>query len=196
MKTKMMSKTGLTLIIGSMGATLFIGVVGAALLVIGSALPNRTPGVKPYETVNNWLFAIGAGILFFYAWLNYLEGGLIFFAILQSLAFLAAVIMLMNVPPRYGAVVVGVGSAVMTVWSLYLLENYLTFIFVAGLLGISFGYVAHTSAFWRNLAFALGGAAIMVFSFIEGNWVFFWLNVFFTGFSAYHVLKLVRTQEE
>lgn len=85
--------------------------------------------------------------------------------------------------------IIVMGLAMIT-WSLTLFEGYNTVFFIIGLTGIGLGYALDMGTFKRNAALTTGSALIALFSFIEGDMIFFWLNVFFALFSGYHALKL------
>ena len=61
------------------------GVIGSLVLVTGVAWPTGSTKKHPVKSTKNWLFAIGGLLMFAYATLGYLEGGPIFFVILQIL---------------------------------------------------------------------------------------------------------------
>lgn len=172
----------------------YVGLIGAITLVVGAAWPIIK--VKhPVKSVKNWLFAIGGLIMLIYSILGYLTGGAIFFIFLQSLIMIASVLMMINVKEKISIPVIVVSGIALIAWSLYLFEGYNTVFFIIGLTGIGLGYILQMGTVRRNLALVIGGILIAVFSYIEMNWIFFWLNAFFAAFSAYYVLKLALARK-
>ena len=172
-----------------MDTTFLIGLVGALVLVAGAAYPVKK--VKyPTHSAKNWLFAIGGVIMLIYSILNYLAGGAIFFIFLQILVNISSILMMSNTGDKLDAVVISVAGISLIGWSLTLFEGYNTILFILGLVGIALGYAFETGTFRRNLALAIGAILIAVFSYIEANWIFFWLNTFFALFSGYYAVKL------
>ena len=72
-----------------------IGILGAIVLVTGAAWPAKA--VKhPTRSIKNWLFVIGGLFMFAYSLLNYLDGGSIFFVILQIFVNTSSIFMMAN----------------------------------------------------------------------------------------------------
>lgn len=172
-----------------MNTTFLIGLLGSLLLVTGSAWPDKR--VKhPAKSAKNWLFTIGALFMLFYASLNYLAGGEVFYVFLQIFANFSSVLMLSNVRENISTPLVVGAGVLMLIWSLTLLKDFNTVFFILGLIGIAYGYVMPAATFRRNLALTLGSALIALFSYITGTWIFFWLNTFFAIFSGYYTWKV------
>jgi len=169
-----------------------IGLVGAIILVMGAAYPVK-PVKHPTKSIKNWLFAIGAVCMFIYALLGYLDGGPIFFLILQILVAVSTVLMMLDTPDKVDVPILGISGLVLIIWSLTLFEGTNTVFFVIGLVGIALGYALKPGSIQRNLSLTLGSALIAIFSYIEKDAIFFWLNTFFALFSAYYVIKLMLT---
>lgn len=167
------------------------GIAGSLVLVTGAAWP-ETRITRPVQSVKNWLFAIGGFIMLLYAYLGFREGGPVFFVILEILVGIASVLMMIDADDRIDAAVIGTGGGALIVWSLYLFEGYQTAIFIIGLAAVGLGYALKMGTLRRDLALTLGSATIAVFSYLEANWIFFWLNVFFAIFSGYYLLKKCR----
>lgn len=165
------------------------GAIGSLVLVTGAAWPEIRAVNHPARSVKNWLFAIGAVLMLTYGIFTYLQGGPIFFAILQTLAVIASILMMLNTSDKIDTPVIGITGIAFIIWSLYLFEGYNTLIFILGFCGIGLGYAFKMATFRRNLALTLGSAMIALFSYFEKSWIFFYLNVFFAIFSLYYLIK-------
>jgi len=172
-----------------MNTSLLIGILGSIILVSGAAYPLKKT-THPVKSLKNWLFAIGGLLMLIYAILNYQSDGPIFFIFLQALVNLASIFMLSNTPEKISKPTIIISGLFLIICSLSLFENYNTIFFIFGLTGISLGYVINHNDFQRNLSLFLGSSLIAVFSYMEASWVFFWLNLFFAGFSGYYANKL------
>lgn len=172
-----------------MNYNFYIGVIGSIILVTGAAWPIIKVKHPVYST-KNWLFAIGGIFMLIFSIFGYLEGGSLFFIFLQMLVAIASIMMMIDAPDKIDIPVISISGIGLIIWSLYLFEGYNTVFFVLGLTGIGLGYTLQMGTVRRNLALTLGSILIAVFSFIEMNWIFFWLNTFFACFSGYYVLKL------
>jgi hypothetical protein len=166
-----------------MDFTFFIGIVGSVLLVLGAAYPIKKVR-HPVYSKKNWLFVIGNLCMLIYGILNYMDGGSIFFVILQILVNITSVLMMMDVPDKVDIPVITIAGAGMLYWSLTLFEGYGTIIFVIGLVGVGLGYALESGTIRRNLVLLFGSACLAYFSVIVGDWIFVFLNVFFALFSA------------
>jgi len=62
-------------------------------------------------------------------------------------------------------------------------------IFVFGLMVLGFGYAFRMGTLRRYVALVMGSATLAWFSFLEFNWIFFGLNIFFAIFSGYYLIK-------
>lgn len=169
----------------------YIGLTGAITLVAGAAWPDKK-FKHPTASVKNWLLAFGALIMLTYSTLNYLNGGSIFFIFLQGLVNFSSIMMMLNVPDRIDTPLIVVAGLALMIWSLYLFEGYNTIFFIIGLAGIALGYALDGGTVRRNFALTLGSALIATFSYIESDWIFFWLNVFFAIFSLYYTVSLYK----
>ncbi len=165
------------------------GLLGSLVLVTGAAWAEPLKNTHPMKSVKNWLFGVGAVIMLLYSVLGYLNGGPIFFALLESLVVIASVLMMMNIDDRISAAIIGISGALFIVWSLSLFSGYNTVVFILGLTSIGLGYAFKMGTHRRNLALTLGSLIIATFSFLESSWVFFWLNVFFAIFLRYYFVK-------
>lgn len=166
-----------------------IGILGSAVLVSGAAWPAKKVS-HPGQSAKNWLFALGNLCMLIYAIAGYRNGGEVFFVFLQVPIGISTVLMMLKANEKMGTVLITVISFALVVWSLFLLENMGTILFVLGLCGISLGYVMTTGTAKRNVMLALGSALIALYSYIVNDWVFLWLNVFFATFSGYYAIRL------
>ncbi len=166
-----------------------IGLIGSLILVTGAAWPENEDINHPTKSIKNWFLAIGAIIMFAYALINYFNNGAIFFVFLQGLIIIASIMMMLYTDDRIASVIIGISGLGLIGWSLYFFESYNTIFFIIGLMSIGLGYVFKMGTLRRSLALTLGATLIALFSYIEANWIFFWLNVFFAIFSAYYVTK-------
>ena len=176
-----------------MNTTFLVGIVGSIILVIGAALPSKIVS-HPVRLPKNWFFVFGNLSMFTYSYLNFLVGGSIFFIFLQVLIAISTLLMMLNTPDRYDTPILAVAGLALVIWALRLFEGYGTILFVIGLVILGLGFAMNIGTVRRNLALAVGSAAIAVFSFIVMDWIFFWLNVFFALFSGYYVFKLSKAK--
>lgn len=169
-----------------------IGVIGAIILVTGSAWPSSKKA--PYKDVKNWLLAIGTVFMLAYSLLGYLYQDIpIFFTFLQGLVIVASIFMMLDfLSDKLETVIISLAGMGLIIWSLMLFESYNTIIFVFGLIGIALGYSFTMNTIRRYIAFILGSIFIAIFSYIEQNWIFFWLNIFFAIFSAYYLSQKLK----
>lgn len=167
----------------------FFGVLGSLVLVIGAAWPVKASG-HPARSTKNQLFAAGNVCMFMYSALNYLQGGSIFFILLQVLIGVSTVLMLLNTNDLFDAcVLAGIGS-MLVVYSIFLFRDPTTILFVLGLCILGVGYAMNMASYKRQVALAVGSAFIAWFSYLEGEIIFLWLNIFFAGFSTYYAWQM------
>ncbi len=138
------------------------------------------------KSTKNWLLAVGGLVMMIYAVLGYLAGGSVFFVFLQALIIIASILMMLNLDDRIDIAVISICSLVLIIWSLRLFEGYGTLFFIAGLASVGMGY-AFSGTIKRNIALLAGSVLIAIFSYLQENWIFFWVNVFFACFSAYYL---------
>lgn len=167
----------------------YTGLIGSLILVTGAAWPESKDVKHPMKSLKNWLFAIGGLTMLLYAVFGYMQGGPIFFMILEILVVGSSVLMMLNTPDKIDVPVLTISSLGLIVWSLFLFEGYSTIIFILGLCGIGLGYTLQVGTLRRSIALTVGSILIAVFSYIGASWIFFWLNVFFAIFSAYYVYR-------
>lgn len=165
------------------------GLIGSIILVLGSAWPDVKKISHPAKSIKNWLFTFGNILMFTYAFLGYLETGSIFFVILEILIVIATLMMMFNSPEKYSNPIIIFGTLALILWSLSLFEGYATIIFIIGLGILGIGYASKTGSQKRYLALTAGSILITIFSYMQIDWVFFWLNLFFALFSSYYLFK-------
>lgn len=127
-----------------------------------------------------------------YAVLGYLNGGPIFFVILEVLVAVASILMMIGTSDKVDVPVIGLSGLALIIWSFTLFEGINTVIFILGLTGVGLGYALDNGTLRRNVALTVGSFLIALFSFVEANWIFFYLNIFFAIFSGYWVLVFLR----
>jgi len=164
------------------------GLIGAIILVVGAAWPESKKIKDPKHSVKNWLLGLGVIPMLLYSIFGYMQGGPIFFIFLQALIAVASVLMMLNTDDRLDMAVISICGLGLIIWSLYLFEGFNTIFFILGLAGIGLGYTFKMGTLRRSISLMFGGALIAFFSYLEANWIFFWLNVFFALFSTYYVI--------
>lgn len=173
----------------------FIGIIGAIILVTGAAWPEKA--IKhPAKSSKNWLFLIGGLFMLAYSILNYLNGGSIFFVILQAYINTSSIFMMTNIKDSIDGPLMALLGAILVGLSLYLFEGIQTAIFVGGLSFLGVGFVLANNTVKRNSALTVGSIFISYFSFLEKDWIFFGLNAFFALFSAYYAWKLFNDSKK
>lgn len=171
------------------------GLIGSLVLVTGAAWPEPKKIQHPAQSFKNWLFFVGGLIMLAYAIFGYMHGGPIFFLILELLVMLSSIMMMLNTLEKINAPIIATFGLALIIWSLYLFDGYNTVFFIVGLSGIGLGYAFKIATIRRNIALTLGSALIALFSYIEASWIFFWLNTFFTIFSAYYLHKSIKNEK-
>lgn len=138
----------------------------------------------------NSLFAIGNACMLTYAFLGYMQGGPIFFLILQLFIALSTVSMLFNIPDKYDTPMLTIGGIALVGWSLSLFEDYSTAIFVVGLALLGIGFAMSAGTFKREAALMIGSAVIAIFSYLMRDWIFLGLNVLFAALSLVNIRRM------
>lgn len=179
-----------------MDITFTTGIIGALILVTGAAWNEPKPPKHPTESIKNWLFAGGGFVLLIYSYLNFLQGGAIFFVILEILVAVSSILMMLDLDDRIDAIILSISGLALIIWSLFLFEGYNTIFFILGLTGVGFGYAFKPGTQRRNIALTSGGALIALFSYIEASWIFFWLNLFFTIFTGFYIMRGLFGQKQ
>lgn len=169
----------------------FTGLIGSLVLVTGAAWPEKI-GHHPTKSTKNWFFTVGGLIMLLYAIFGYMTGGTVFFVFLEILVVVASVLMMLKVDDRIDLGIVSVCGIGFIVWSLMLFEGYGTIFFILGLSGVGLGYAFDMGTLRRSVALTVGSILIALFSYLEANWIFFWLNAFFAIFSGYYLLKVLK----
>ncbi|MDB4727967.1 hypothetical protein OAF63_04175 [Saprospiraceae bacterium] len=172
-----------------MDITFLTGIIGSIILVIGAAWPEPKLEVHPSKSTKNWLFAIGALAMLAYAILGYINNGSIFFILLEILVVIACILMMTTINDRIKTAIILISAVGLLVWSLYLFSDKKIIVFVIGLTIVSLGYAFRPNTLRRGISLTVGSVLIAWFSWLEVNWIFFWLNTFFAIFSGYYVTK-------
>jgi hypothetical protein len=168
------------------------GIAGSLVLVTGAAWPSEKVK-KPIYSFKNWLFLIGGLIMLGFSALNYyLNSAPFFFIIFELFIAITGILMMADTDDRLDMIIVCLASVVFIIWSLYLFEGYSTLIFILGLSITGLGYTFEMETVRRSSALAIGSLLIAIFSYITASWLFFWLNLFFSAFSAYYIYVAVK----
>lgn len=173
----------------------FVGVLGSLVLLTGAAYPIEKTK-SPMKSIKNWLFAVGWLIMLLYAIMGYLSGWSVFFVFLEILIVIASILMMLNTNDRFDLGVLSFSGIVLITLSLYLFEWYSTIIFILGLAWLGLWYAFKMNSLRRDLALAIWGILVAIFSYLWANWLFFWLNVFFALFSLYYTMKYILSDKK
>ena len=172
---------------------IIVGTIGLLILAIGAAWPvERT--TEPMLSRKNIFFAIGNIFMFGYSLMNYFEGGSIFFILLQTLIIVSTILMFLKTDDKLDAAILACIGAALTTYALFLFQDFTTVIFVLGLVILGIGFAFDMLSMWRQVALTAGSVLIAIFSLIEGNQIFLWLNVVFAAFSGFHALRMKMAQ--
>ena len=128
--------------------------------------------------------------MFTYAVLNYFAGGELLFILLQILIAVSTILMLLDTDDDKDTPVLACIGAGLIVYALYISHGFETILFIVGLVGLGIGFALDTGSAKRNLALSIGSAVVAWFSYLVGDPIFLWLNVFFAVFSFYHYWRL------
>jgi len=167
----------------------YVGLMGASVLVLGYAWPAKK--IKnPRKSFKNWLFVLGALFMLIYSYFNYLLGGAIFYIFLQLLANLASLFLMLRINKKASIVFIILASIAFIGASLFYFEDFSTVLFIIGLSLIAVGYILDSGTVKRNVMLCLGSMFIAIFSYIEGNMIFLYLNILCSIFTIFHIYKL------
>lgn len=169
---------------------LYLGIIGALILASGAAWPEPDHPVQPCKLMKNWLFMVGGFFMLTFALIDYLNGGPVFFLFLQILLLIANFLGMLNTDDRFDFGFITLSALIFIGWSLMISQDPSTIIFIIGLALIGFGYAFNIGSLRRGISLTLGAAIIAVFSYLQANWVYFALNVFFSIFSGYYLAKI------
>ena len=125
-----------------------------------------------------------------YAWLNWLNGGDVFFVLLELMVVMASLFMLLGLSEKLSAIFISVLGLIFVSWSVWVFKNSQALFFILGLGLISVGYVLKSGSKKRQAALLSGSLLIAFFSFLGKEWIFFWLNLIFAVFSGYYLYML------
>lgn len=178
-----------------MDLSLLIGIVGWIILILGAAYPIEKTKI-PEKSKKNWIFATWSFLMLIYAALWYFNGWEILFLFLQILMMIASILMMLDTDDRLDVWIISICWIALIIRSLSLFTGYTTIIFVLWLAWLGLWYAFKMKTIRRYIALAIGGILVALFSYIEANRIFFWLNVFFGLFSLYYVIKIIRSQKK
>lgn len=169
------------------------GLIGSLILVVGAAWPEKKQLRHPIYSVRNWLFTVGTVVMFAYALLGYFQTGEIFFVLLEILMLIASIMMMLNIRTKISIPIILLCTLGFMFAVLFIFEtNFRLLLFVVGLGITGVGYIINQSDFWRNVILTFGSTILGLFSYLDQNWVFLGLNLFFAAFSFYYVVKEAR----
>ncbi len=177
-----------------MSTTLIAGLLGSLITVTGAAWNEGKREGHPAQSIKNWLFGIGALGMLIYAILGYMEGGPEFYIFLEALIVAASTLTLLGVKDKISSPIILVLGAILVGWSFMLFEDRSTLLLIIGLIGISLGFAFKAFTIRRNLALTLGSILVAIYSYLQPDWIFFWLNIFFAVFSAYYLAKVWKAR--
>ena len=178
-----------------MEPTFLTGIIGSLFLVVGVALPDRQGAAKPWLVTKNWLFVTGGVLMLGYAFLNHLDGGSVFFVILEILIVVACVLMMLEIDDSLKAKIILACGLGLVAWSLFLFDDLHILFFIVGLVGIALGYAFRHATQRRDWAFAGGGLLVAMFSYLERDWIFFGTNLLFALFSGWQLYKKLKQRK-
>mgnify|MGYP007073332927 CR=1 FL=1 len=115
-----------------------------------------------------------------------------FFILLQVLVMTSTVLMLLDTDDRFDGTMPSIIGLGLVGWAIRLFPEPLTVLFVAGLVILGVGFALNMGTVRRNIALGTGSVLIAVFSFVQTDWVFVLLNVFFALFSYGYALSDMR----
>lgn len=176
-----------------MNSIFLIGTLGAVITVLGVAWPSPKHTSSPYCT-KNYVFAVGNSLMFAYAVLQYTQGGTLFFVLLECLVVIATILMFASKSDTINTYILTLSGAVFVGWSLYISKDVYTILFIIGLTILCLGYSFTINTLRRYVAFTVGSLCIAIFSYLEANWIFFALNIFFAVFSGWYLLLRARNR--
>lgn len=179
-----------------MDFTFAVGIVGSLVLVTGAAWPEPKKKTIPVKSIKNWILALGSLVMFLYALLGYLQGGSIFFIFLQILVIISNILMMLDTDDRIDMAVIGLCGTGLIIWSMTMFQGISTVVFILGLIGIGFGNAFQMKTLRRNVFLTMSRSIIAVFSYMQANWIFFWLNIFFSLFAGYHLVKMLMIRKK
>jgi hypothetical protein len=175
-----------------MNLTFAIGLLGSLVLVTGAAWPASKKKTHPARSIKNWLFALGGYVMLTYALISYFQGASSpLFIFLQAFVGTSTIMMLFNVRRKISLPILIATGFGFVIWSLLITQDYSTIFFITGLTGIAVGYALIEESVYRQSALLLGSLLIAIFSYLGSNWVFFWLNFFYSFFAGYYATKLL-----
>lgn len=174
-----------------MELSVIAGIVGSVVLLIGAIWPLEATK-KPTKSIKNWLFASGSFIMLLYAILGYLAGWSIFFIVLELQVLLAVVLMFLGTKDRINSRLISIAGLFLIIRSVLLFGGANMVLFIFAFIILWLGYAFKMNTIRRYLWLTIGGALIALSSYLDASRIFFRLNIFFSVFSLYYAIKLIR----
>lgn len=175
-----------------MDYSFWLGIIGSLILVSGAAWPIPRKLKNARASTKDRLLLIWSLIMFLFALIWYYNWSSIFFVILEILVIISCVLMMSNTNDRVDATVLSVSWIALVIRSLYLFQWYTTIIFIIWLVVLGLWYAFDTWSLRRDIALTVWSIFVALFSLLEPNRIFFWLNLFFAIFSWYYLVKNIQ----
>ena len=178
-----------------MDLTFLTGIIGSLFAVAGAAVPENEPPKHPTQSLKNWLFLIGALLMTLYAILGYLDGGPIFFILLEALVITACLLSMTTLEDKLKTYVIIFVGAGLFIYALYLFDNQRVIYLILGLITLCLGYAFKNGTLRKLVALVVGSVFISWYSYLEASWVFFWLNVVFGLISGFYLINMLKEEK-
>jgi len=175
-----------------MNTTFLIWLIWSLVLVAWAARPEPKKIIKSIKSTKNRLFLIWACVLTIFARLGYNDWWTIFFFILEIFVIISSILMMLDTNDTIDITILSLSWLWLIIRSLYLFEGYSTIIFIIWLIGIWLWYAFTMWSIRREIALMLWWILIAIFSYLQPNRVFFWVNIFFAIFSWYYLIENIR----
>jgi hypothetical protein len=102
---------------------------------------------------------------------------------------ISCILMMIDVDDKIDSIIIWI-SWITLIWlSIFFSNNYNTIIFILWLIWLWLGYAFKMWSLRRDIALTLWSLSVAIFSYLEWNLVFLWLNIFFCLFSLYYTIK-------
>jgi hypothetical protein len=172
----------------------FSGIIGSVILLIGAIWPIERTTIAT-RSIKNRLFAIGSFVMLLYTIFGYLNGGPVFYIVLELMVMLAIILMFLQTNERMSTGLIGIAGILLMVRSRIFFQwpSMLLFILAFTVLALGYAYQIRTAR--RFFVLAIGGGLISLSSYLDASWIFFWLNTFFAIFSLFYALKLMSEKK-
>ncbi len=172
-----------------MDITFLIWIVWSLILITGAAYPDKLKNKNPLKSIKNRLFTAWSIIMLVFSILWYLQWWDILFILLQILVLISCFLMMIDIDDKIDSIILLISWVWLILLSIYFSNNYNTIIFIIWLIWLGLGYAFKIWSLRRNIALTLWSLFVAIFSYIEWNLIFLWLNIFFCLFSLYYTIK-------